>query len=85
MTITLRIHTPHLEKVAAGTAELAPAEVGHVVRELLVLRAQAAERATILARIERNARQIYEASTYTSVTQARLRSIQADVDVLGAL
>lgn len=38
--------------------------------------------AEILARIEKNTRLIYEAATYTSVTQARLRSILADIDLM---
>lgn len=36
----------------------------------------------VIARIERTTADIYRASTFNSLTQARLRSIQADLDVL---
>lgn len=44
-----------------------------------------AEIQTLLERIERTAQAAYEASTFTSVTQARLRSIMADADLARAL
>ena len=44
-----------------------------------------AEIQTLLERIERNARLAYEASTFTSLTQARLRSIMADAELARGL
>jgi hypothetical protein len=38
----------------------------------------------IIDRIERTTGAIYDAGTYNSLTQARLRSIRADLDVLRA-